>query len=141
MKTVSSLEGIDSLNMDKDWKLTVTGDFDPVKVVSKLRKKKWNVEIITVGPAKEPENKKKEDENKKKEDENKKKEEEKKKKEDEITAELLKNYKDYYAKYLAQAHQHYYVPPTGYYTPYKAQDQYSNYHLSQEENPNSCVIS
>ncbi|KAJ0626346.1 hypothetical protein HanPI659440_Chr01g0011581 [Helianthus annuus] len=56
----------------KDKKLTVTGDVDPVTVVSKLRKI-CHTEIVSVGPAKEPEkkdggggdNKKKEDDKKK----------------------------------------------------------------------------
>ncbi|KAG1359223.1 heavy metal-associated isoprenylated plant protein 39 [Cocos nucifera] len=53
MRTVSSLHGIDSLNMDmKEKKLTVTGTVDPVAVVSKLRKF-WYAEILSVGPAKE----------------------------------------------------------------------------------------
>ncbi|KAJ1411778.1 Heavy metal-associated domain, HMA [Sesbania bispinosa] len=58
MKSVSSLAGIDSIAMDmKEKKLTVVGDIDPVHVVSKLRKT-WHTEILTVGPAKEPEKKK-----------------------------------------------------------------------------------
>ncbi|KAK9103728.1 hypothetical protein Sjap_020982 [Stephania japonica] len=69
MKAVSSLSGIDSISMDmKDKKLTVIGDVDPVDVVSKLRKR-WFTEILTVGPAKEPEKKKDEP---KKDDDNKK---------------------------------------------------------------------
>ncbi|MFS8003889.1 putative heavy metal-associated domain, HMA, heavy metal-associated domain superfamily [Helianthus anomalus] len=68
-KAVSSLEGIESLAMDmKDRKLTVIGDVDPVCIVCKL--KKWNPEILTVGP---PKDDKKDD---KKDDEKKKKEEE-----------------------------------------------------------------
>ncbi|KAK9103729.1 hypothetical protein Sjap_020983 [Stephania japonica] len=69
MKAVSSLSGIDSISMDmKDKKLTVIGDVDPIDVVSKLRKS-WFTEILTVGPAKEPEKKKDES---KKDDDNKK---------------------------------------------------------------------
>ncbi|KAF8013377.1 hypothetical protein BT93_I1274 [Corymbia citriodora subsp. variegata] len=60
MKAVSSLSGIDSIAMDmKEKKMTVIGAVDPVEVVSKL-KKKWNTEILTVEPAKEPEKKKEE---------------------------------------------------------------------------------
>ncbi|MFS7914278.1 hypothetical protein Hanom_Chr02g00151521 [Helianthus anomalus] len=44
--------GIDSLAIDKDKKLTIIGDVDPVDVVGKL--KKWHTDILTVGPAKEP---------------------------------------------------------------------------------------
>ncbi|XP_077248255.1 heavy metal-associated isoprenylated plant protein 39-like isoform X1 [Tasmannia lanceolata] len=87
MKAVSSLSGIDSISMDmKDQKLTVIGDVDPVNVVSKLRKA-WRTDIVSVGPAKEPEKKKEEP----------KKEEPKKdddKKKDEI-AELVKAYKTF----------------------------------------------
>ncbi|OWM64275.1 heavy metal-associated isoprenylated plant protein 39-like [Punica granatum] len=61
LKTVASLQGIDSLSMDmKEKKLTVIGAVDPVSVVSKLRKY-WQTDIITVGPAKEPEKEKKEE--------------------------------------------------------------------------------
>lgn len=53
----SILLGIDSISMDmKEKKLTVIGTVDPVNVVSKLRKY-WQTDIITVGPAKEPEKK------------------------------------------------------------------------------------
>lgn len=85
MKSVSSLSGIDSIAMDmKEKKLTVVGDIDPVDVVSKLRKT-WHTEILTVGPAKEPEKKK--DDGKK--DDNKKKDP------NEQIAELIKQYKGY----------------------------------------------
>ncbi|XP_056173839.1 heavy metal-associated isoprenylated plant protein 39-like [Syzygium oleosum] len=61
MQAVSRFHGIGSLNMDmKDKKLTVSGDFDPVKVVNKLRKS-WHTEIVSVGPAKEDDGKKNED--------------------------------------------------------------------------------
>lgn len=57
MRAVSTLTGIDSIAMDmKEKKLTVIGSMDPVDVVSKLRKL-WCTEILTVGPAKEPEKK------------------------------------------------------------------------------------
>ncbi|KAK3429263.1 hypothetical protein EUGRSUZ_E00671 [Eucalyptus grandis] len=50
--------GIGSLSMDsKDSKLTVSGDFDPVEVVNKLRKS-WHTDIVSVGPAKEDDGKK-----------------------------------------------------------------------------------
>ena len=50
--------GIDSISIDmKEKKLTVIGSVDPVDIVSKL-KKKWYTEILSVGPAKEPEKKK-----------------------------------------------------------------------------------
>ncbi|XP_054787203.1 heavy metal-associated isoprenylated plant protein 12-like [Prosopis cineraria] len=75
MKAVSKLPGVESVSVDmKNKKLTVTGDVDPVSVVDKL-KKVCNTEIISVGPAKEPEKKKDEP---KKDDKAKKEEEEKK---------------------------------------------------------------
>ncbi|XVE64287.1 hypothetical protein DITRI_Ditri07aG0088700 [Diplodiscus trichospermus] len=59
MKTASGLSGVDSVSLDKDQKLTVTGDIDAVVAVRKLRKV-CHTEILTVGPAKEPEKKKEE---------------------------------------------------------------------------------
>lgn len=57
LKTVTTLPGIDSISMDmKGKKLTVIGTVDPVNIVSKLRKY-WPTDIVTVGPAKEPEKK------------------------------------------------------------------------------------
>ncbi|KAL9177601.1 hypothetical protein ABFS82_01G069300 [Erythranthe guttata] len=100
MKAVSSLTGLESLAMDmNEKKLTVIGNVDPVDVVSKLRKS-WHAEILTVGPAKEPEktkeDEKKAGEDKKKAEEDKKKTEEEKKKESEKQiAELLKLYQSY----------------------------------------------
>ncbi|KAI7745164.1 hypothetical protein M8C21_033939 [Ambrosia artemisiifolia] len=68
LKAVSGLEGIDSLTMDmKDQKLTVIGVLDPVCIVSKL--KKWNPDIVTVGPQKEEKKEDKKDEEKKKQEE------------------------------------------------------------------------
>jgi len=102
----------------KEKKLTVVGDIDPVSVVSKLRKT-WHTEIVTVGPAKEPEKKK--DEEKKddgKKDDNKKKDDEKKKDPNQQIEELVKLYKAY------NPHM------TTYY-----------YVQSAEENPNACAIS
>ncbi|XP_011015693.1 PREDICTED: putative late blight resistance protein homolog R1B-12 [Populus euphratica] len=58
MKTVSRLPGVHSISMEmKEQKLTVIGDIDPVHIVAKLRKL-CCTEIVTVGPAKEPEKKK-----------------------------------------------------------------------------------
>ncbi|THG09736.1 hypothetical protein TEA_006561 [Camellia sinensis var. sinensis] len=130
-------EGVESIAMDmKEKKLTVIGGVDPVCVVGKLRNK-WYTEILTVGPAKEPEKKKdwyteiltvgpaKEPEKKKdegKKDEGKKddgkKDEDKKKEEEKQIAELVKAYKAYNPCMT----QYYYVQ-------------------SAEENPNACVIS
>ncbi|XP_056173838.1 heavy metal-associated isoprenylated plant protein 39-like [Syzygium oleosum] len=89
MQVVSGFGGIGSLNMDmKDNKLTVSGEFDPVKVVNKLRKS-WHTDIVSVGLAKEDEGKK--DEGKKEEDQ---------------VANLVKAYQAYYSRPLT----YHYVP-------------------------------
>ncbi|CAN1751536.1 Heavy metal-associated isoprenylated plant protein 39, partial [Linum perenne] len=55
LKRVTGISGVDSVSMDmKEKKLTVTGDVDPVKVVSKLRKL-FHTEIVSVGEPKKPE--------------------------------------------------------------------------------------
>ncbi|TYI53004.1 hypothetical protein E1A91_D12G288800v1 [Gossypium mustelinum] len=54
MKTASGLSGVESVALDKDQKLTLTGDIDPVVAVRKLRKVCYT-EIASVGPVKEPE--------------------------------------------------------------------------------------
>ncbi|KAL5744699.1 hypothetical protein ACOSQ2_027815 [Xanthoceras sorbifolium] len=117
MKTVSGMSGVDSIQMDmKDKKLTVVGDIDPVDIVSKLRKL-CHTEIVSVGPAKEPEKKK--DEQPKKADDNKKKDDPKK----EDAEKLLKLYQAYNLPCVtAHAHPYYYHRST------------------VEEDPNACVI-
>ncbi|KAL0327754.1 UNVERIFIED_CONTAM: Heavy metal-associated isoprenylated plant protein 39 [Sesamum angustifolium] len=115
MKAICGLSGIESLAMDmKEKKLTVVGEMDPVQVVVKLRKR-WHTDIVTVGPAKEPE--KKQPEPPKKDDNANKTKEDEKKKESEQLAELLN---------LCKKHN------PCYYTHY--------FHVSAEENPNPCVI-
>ncbi|KAM0945633.1 putative heavy metal-associated domain, HMA, heavy metal-associated domain superfamily [Dioscorea sansibarensis] len=133
MKAVSTLQGIDSIEVDmKNQKLTVVGVVDPVHLVAKLRQKKWHAEIMLVGPAKEPEKKKDET---KKEDEKKKEEPKKNNNEggggggggggdnkkikdpNEHIQELIKAYQAYNPHMTT----HYYVQ-------------------SAEENPNACVI-
>ncbi|XP_058779142.1 heavy metal-associated isoprenylated plant protein 39-like [Vicia villosa] len=53
MKTSSSLSGVESISMDmKEKKLTLLGNIDPVKAISKLRKL-CHVEIVSVGPLEE----------------------------------------------------------------------------------------
>ncbi|XP_024970590.1 heavy metal-associated isoprenylated plant protein 39-like [Cynara cardunculus var. scolymus] len=142
MKNVSSLPGVDSIAMDmKDKKLTVTGDVDPVTVVSKLRKI-CHTEIVSVGPSKEPE-KKKEDGgagggggggDKKKEDEKKKadekKKEEEKKKAEEAWKHLYQHQPYPYYNYQQQQQPYYQYnhPPTPYYSK-----------VVHDETPN-CVI-
>ncbi|TXG71017.1 hypothetical protein EZV62_005952 [Acer yangbiense] len=124
MKTVSGMSGVDSIQMDmKDKKLTVVGDIDPVEIVGKLRKLCYT-EIVSVGPAKEPEKKKEEpkkEEPKKPED---KKKEEAKKAED--LAQLQKYYQAYYnshPNYMVAQHQPHYL-----------------HRSAVEEDPNACVI-
>ncbi|KAF9602562.1 hypothetical protein IFM89_029861, partial [Coptis chinensis] len=122
MKTVSGISGVDSISMDmKDKKLTVIGDIDPVNIVSKLRKQ-WHTEIVSVGPAKEPEKKKEEPKKEEPKKEEPKKEEPKKeepKKDDpnKIVNDLVNAYKAYNPHMTT----HYYV-------------------RSMEDNPNACVI-
>ncbi|KAK4748633.1 hypothetical protein SAY87_015219 [Trapa incisa] len=120
LKAVSGLPGIESLSADvKDGKLTVVGEVDPVRVVARLKKVKCHTEILTVGPAKEPEKK---PDPKKEAEEKKKKEEEEKKR----MAELIKAY---YSQ-CNQTHNPCYNPPY-----------WGNRMMSIEENPNACVIS
>ncbi|KAL2330232.1 hypothetical protein Fmac_017813 [Flemingia macrophylla] len=149
LKTVSTLSGIDAISMDmKEKKLTVIGTVDPVNLVSKLRKY-WHTDIVSVGPAKEPEKKeepkkeeaKKEEEKKeegKKEEEKKeepkkeKKEEEKKedeKKEDEKKKEAAPAPPPDPVLEMVKAYRAYNPHMTTYY-----------YVQSMEENPNACAI-
>ncbi|XP_050203943.1 heavy metal-associated isoprenylated plant protein 39 [Mercurialis annua] len=81
LKTVSTLSGIDSIAMDmKEQKMTVIGTVDPITVVSKLRKY-WSTDIVSVGPAKEPEKKEEPKKEEPKKEEEAKKEEPKKEEE------------------------------------------------------------
>ncbi|KAI3953367.1 hypothetical protein MKX01_042345 [Papaver californicum] len=113
MKSVSGLSGVESVSVDmKEKKLTVTGDVDPIDIVSKLRKF-CHTTIVSVGPAKEPEKKK----------EAPKKEDPKKTAEQQL-ADLTAAYKAYYNPPMATP---YYNPPRYYVQSY-------------EENPNACVI-
>ncbi|RVX02026.1 Heavy metal-associated isoprenylated plant protein 39 [Vitis vinifera] len=99
LKNVSCLPGVTSISVDmKDKKLTVIGDVDPVCIVSKLRKF-CRTEILSVGPAKEPEKKKEEP---KKEEP--KKQEHKKDPKDQL-ADLVKAYQAYNPHYTT----HYFV--------------------------------
>ncbi|KAI4302945.1 hypothetical protein MLD38_038633 [Melastoma candidum] len=124
MRSVSGLSGIDSIAMDmKDRKMTLIGDVDPVDVVVKL-KKKWHTEIVTVGPAKEPEKKKEEQPAKKddpKKEDGKKGDQDKKKKEKEEEEDQIKRLVRAYEEYNPYYTRHYHV-------------------VSVEENPNACVI-
>lgn len=131
MKKVSGLSGLESIALDpKDKKLTVTGAIDPIAVVGKLRKI-CNTEIVSVGPAKEPEKKKEEP----------KKEEPKKpddKKKDDAAAQILKAYQAYYQHpYYYQYHHQYQPQPAAAVGPPSYP---SYYQRSAEEDPNGCVI-
>lgn len=95
----------------KDKKLTLTGNIDPVNIVGKLRKL-CHTEIVSVGPAKEPEKKKEEP-----------KKEEKKDQKDQV-ADLVKAYEAYHNQMKTQ---YYYGHGYG-------------YARSVEEDPNACVI-
>lgn len=160
LRAVSSLPGIDSIAMDmKERKLTVVGSMDPVDIVSKLRKL-WHTEILTVGPAKEPEKKeepkkeeaKKEEPKKeeaaaaaaapakeepkkeepKKEEEAKKDQEPEKKKEEPKKEVIINPYEQFYYNEMVKA-----------YRAYNHQAQHMNTHYyvqSAEENPNSCAV-
>ncbi|KAK4734599.1 hypothetical protein R3W88_008860 [Solanum pinnatisectum] len=135
MKKVSGLEGVESISIDsKEKKLTITGSIDPVSLVSKLRKL-CHTDIVSVGPAKEPEKKKddgaKKDEGAKKDDAKKgdeKKGGDDKKKED--APPVLKAFPaPMFYHYNQHPYQHYQPPVPAYY-----------HHRSVEEDPNSCVI-
>lgn len=57
MKTLSGIEGVLSVTVDeKDKKITVIGDTDPVYLTDSLRKFGF-AELVSVGPSKEPEKK------------------------------------------------------------------------------------
>ncbi|KAI3823614.1 hypothetical protein L1987_05053 [Smallanthus sonchifolius] len=109
LKAVSGISGIESLAMDmKDQKLTIVGDIDPVDVVGKL--KKWHSDILTVGPAKEPEKKEPE-----------KKGNEVDEKEEEEKEGALRRWMEYYRPCNPYPTQRYCVHPV-------------------EEDPTGCVI-
>ncbi|KAK4855287.1 hypothetical protein QYF36_005722 [Acer negundo] len=59
MKTVCVMSGVESIQLDmKDSKMTIVGDIDPTEIVLKLRKR-FHAEMLSVEPAKKPEDKKK----------------------------------------------------------------------------------
>lgn len=136
------LAGVESISIDsKEKKLTITGNIDPVSLVSKLRKL-CHTDILSVGPAKEPEKKKddggKKDEGGKKEegkkddakkgDEKKGGDEKKKDGKDEAPP-VMKAFPAPMFYHYQQPYQHYQPPVPAYY-----------HHRSVEEDPNSCVI-
>ncbi|KAF7826097.1 heavy metal-associated isoprenylated plant protein 39-like [Senna tora] len=115
----------------KEKKLTVIGTVDPVNVVSKLRKN-WHTDIISVGPAKEPEKKeepKKEEGKKEEEKKEEAKKEEPKKEEEKKEEEKKKEPAPDPVLELVKAYRAYNPHMTTYY-----------YVQSMEENPNACAI-
>ncbi|CAA6673720.1 unnamed protein product [Spirodela intermedia] len=121
LKAVTALIGIDFVCMDmKDKKMTVVGMADPIRVVGRLRKF-WRTDVVSVGPAKEPEPKKEE-----------KKEEPKKeepKKEEAKKEEPKKEAKEEKKDPNEQVHRAFQPPMTVHYVVH-----------SCEEDPTSCVI-
>lgn len=155
LKRVSAVPGIDEISIDMSSKqLTVIGKVDPVAVVSKLRKF-WKTEIISVGPAKEPEKKEEPKKEEPKKEEEKKAEppkEEAKKEEPPAQPPTEEAKKEAPAEKKGEApppppalplpgpppvvmmpYRQYYYPPMNTY--------YYGHHHSIEENPNACVIS
>ncbi|KAL1069744.1 hypothetical protein V6Z11_D12G286500 [Gossypium hirsutum] len=115
MKTASGLSGVESVALDKDQKLTLTGDVDPVVAVRKLRKVCYT-EIVSVGPAKEPEKKK----------------DEPKKDEPKKPADTSKDPpKGAVVQYVYHPSMPQYYPPV---------PDYYSYGKSVEEDPAGCVI-
>ncbi|CAK9176915.1 unnamed protein product [Ilex paraguariensis] len=138
MKTVAGLSGVDSIAVDsKEKKLTVTGDIDPVTIVAKLRKL-CHTEIVSVGPAKEPEKKKEEPKKgDSKKDDAKKNEPNKpddKKKDD--SSQQLKVYQPYNQQYPYQQYPYQQYPYQQYPAPMPA------YYARpvEDETTNACVI-
>ncbi|MCL7051668.1 hypothetical protein MKW94_000504 [Papaver nudicaule] len=146
LKKVSSLPGIDSISMDmKTKKLTVIGIVDPVDIVSKLRKF-WHTDVVSIGPAKEPEKKEepKKEEPKKEEakKEEAKKEEPKKeepKKEEPKKEEAKKDGEPKKEEKKPDPNQQLAELVNAYraYNPHMTTHYYVQ---SAEENPNACVI-
>ncbi|KAL2920752.1 Heavy metal-associated isoprenylated plant protein 14 [Bienertia sinuspersici] len=112
LKLASSIAGVESISMDtKDKKLTVIGDMDPISVVQKLRKS-YGADILTVGPAKEPE---------------KPKEQPKKPEEPKPVVQVIDNGYPMQTYYPSSNSNTYYYHPHG-------------YRSVVEEDPNACVI-
>ncbi|KAK6142777.1 hypothetical protein DH2020_023125 [Rehmannia glutinosa] len=122
---------IDEIAIDmKAKKLTVVGTVDPVTVVSKLRKRNWPTDIISVGPAKEPEKKEEPKKEEPKQEEPKKEEPKKEEKKEEPKKEDEKKAEQELVVGSVMPYRQYYPPMNTYYY----------VHHSMEENPNACVI-
>ncbi|MFS7914261.1 putative heavy metal-associated domain, HMA, heavy metal-associated domain superfamily [Helianthus anomalus] len=129
LKAVSGLSGIESLAMDmKEQKLTVIGDVDPVDIVGKL--KKWHTNILTFGPAKEPDKKAAQEKKTDAETKDDKAEQEEKKKEKE-----QQERSDAFRKYMEAT--------CGVYNPYQYPYSYPTQRICLhpvEDDPTGCVI-
>ncbi|AES62629.1 putative heavy metal-associated domain, HMA [Medicago truncatula] len=112
MKAVSGLSGVESVEVDKDKKMTLVGDTDPVLIVAKLRKL-CHAEILSVGPGKEEKKEEPKKDDKKKED-------------DKKDPPMIINPFMYYS-----------TPTSTYY--HQMQPLYCRA-ISVEEDPNGCVI-
>ncbi|EPS62905.1 hypothetical protein M569_11884 [Genlisea aurea] len=163
LKTVSTLPGIDEIAIDlKGKKLTIIGTVDPITVVSRLRKKLWNADIVTCGPNEEPkkeepkkEEPKKEEEAKKEEGSNNNKKEEEGKKDDQPKKEGEGGKKEdepkkEQEKKIESSPEFISLPPgfpiyrppppTYYYPPHYYPPINRHQYYSVEENPTGCVI-
>ncbi|KAG6400439.1 hypothetical protein SASPL_137270 [Salvia splendens] len=119
LKTVATLSGIDEITIDMKQKtIMVVGTVDPLRVVSKLRKKNWEVAIVSVGPPKEPEKKEEAKKDEAKKEEEAKKDEEKKAEPEPVVGTVMP-----FRLFYPQMNTYYYA------------------NHSMEENPNACVIS
>lgn len=146
LKTVAALQGIDEVSIDFNAKkLTVIGTVDPVTLASKLRKY-WSTDILSVGPAKEPEKKEepkkeeaKKEETKKEENKEEGKKEEAKKEEEKKDEAKKPEPPEPILGTMAMQYRPYYPPQRPYYPPMQTYYHMHNNH-SMEENPNACVI-
>lgn len=120
-------------------------------VVSKLRKKNWPANIISVGPAKEPEKKEepkkeepKKEEAKKEEAKEEPKKEEAKKEEPKKEEEAKKEEPKKEEPKKVEIPPEMFIPTSMQYRPYRPyyppMNTYYQVHHSMEENPNACVI-
>lgn len=105
------------------------GTVDPVSVVSKLRKKNWPADIISVGPAKESEKQEESKKEEPKKDKAKKEEPKKEAKKEEVKKDDKKAEPEVVVGPV--------MPYKAYYPPMNT---YHYMHHSMEENPNACVI-
>ncbi|XP_021307337.1 heavy metal-associated isoprenylated plant protein 12 isoform X2 [Sorghum bicolor] len=58
MSTVANFQGVKSVAVDGEGTLTVVGEVDVVRVAKALRKARFEARVLSVGPEKQPDNKK-----------------------------------------------------------------------------------